>query len=352
MSNIGWMRTDRNCPRIALTPGEPAGIGPDIVVQALQNDLPAEIIVVADPDLLINRARKLGLPLQLLEFSAANPAIPQRAGQLNILPVIHKFASCPGKLDFRDAAYVLETLKTACRACLDGVFDAMVTAPVHKANINDAGYHFIGHTEYLANLCGDAFPVMMLANEKLRVALVTTHVPLSRVSQHITGELVMKVIRTVFHDLQSRFGIADPRILVCGLNPHAGENGHLGTEEIDIIIPALEHCRKEGIKLTGPLPADTAFTPENLKHTDVVVSMYHDQGLPVLKAQGFGETVNITLGLPIIRTSVDHGTALELAGTGKANESSLLAAIYQATLLINQQTGNQEDKTSIPVSVR
>ncbi|NIN35777.1 MAG: 4-hydroxythreonine-4-phosphate dehydrogenase PdxA [Gammaproteobacteria bacterium] len=346
------MRTDRNCPRIALTPGEPAGIGPDIVVQALQNDLPAEIVVVADPDLLINRARNLGLSLQLTEFSAGNPASPQRAGQLNILPVKHEFASSPGKLDFKDAAYVLETLKTACKGCLDGIYDAMVTAPVHKANINDAGYHFTGHTEYLADLCDEGFPVMLLVNDKLRVALVTTHIPLSCVSQHLTGELVMKVIRTVFNDLRSRFGIADPRILVCGLNPHAGENGHLGSEEIDIIIPALERCRKEGIKLTGPLPADTAFTPENLKHTDVVVSMYHDQGLPVLKAQGFGETVNITLGLPIIRTSVDHGTALELAGTGKASATSLLAAIYHANLLINQQTGSKEDKSSIPVSSR
>ncbi len=342
------MTTEPALPRIALTPGEPAGIGPDIVIQALQRDIPAELVVIADPELMLQRARQLGLSLQLDEFDPKTTTGSHRAGQINILPIKQSHPSQPGKTDPANAAYVLQTLEAACRGCLEGRFAAMVTAPVHKAVINQAGYPFTGHTEYLAELCGRGWPVMMLANRQLRVALMTTHLPLSRVSQAITTELVEKVIRIIWHDLKERFGLAEPRILVCGLNPHAGEDGHLGTEEIDIIIPALDRCRRDGIQLSGPLPADTAFRPDSLQAIDVVVAMYHDQGLPVLKAQGFGEIVNITLGLPILRTSVDHGTALNLAGTGKASCSSLLAAIDCAITLAQQQSRPHRAKTPRP----
>ena len=321
------------CPRLALTPGEPAGIGPDIVIKAAQQPFNAEIVAITDPDLLKKRSELLGLSLDLISFDPSVPAKPHKPGKLKVMPVTHAFKGQPGQPEPDNAGYVLETLKKACTGCLDKIFDAMVTAPVHKAIINQAGFPFTGHTEYLAQICTAGYPVMMLANRKLRVALVTTHLPLSRVSQTITRDLLEKVINIVCHDLTTRFGITDPEILVCGLNPHAGEEGHLGTEEIDVIIPVIEKLRKEGLRLQGPIPADTAFNEERLKDIDVVIAMYHDQGLPVLKAQSFGETVNITLGLPIIRTSVDHGTALSLAGTGRANSSSLIAAIECAVAL-------------------
>lgn len=340
-SNTGWMISDTYCPRLAITPGEPSGVGPDIVIQAIQKSFAAELVAVADPELLRSRAALLQLPLELVPFDPSISAKPLPPGKLSILPVTHKIAGQPGVLDAKNAAYVLDTLKIACTGCLNNRFDAMVTAPVNKAIINQAGFPFTGHTEYLAEICGSDHPVMMLANQQLRVALVTTHLPLSSVSSSITFELLEKVIRIVWHDLNVRFGITTPELLVCGLNPHAGEEGHLGREEIDVIIPIMQKLRKQGLHLHGPVPADTAFTPERLNNIDAVITMYHDQGLPVLKAQGFGETVNITLGLPIIRTSVDHGTALSLAGTGKADASSLMAAIECAIQLSHSRLKNK-----------
>jgi len=321
------MISNKRCPRIAITPGEPAGIGPDIVILAAQQSFKASIIAIADPDLLRERATLLNLPLELVIFNANEPAVPHQAGKLIILPVSQKITAHPGRPDPANAGYVLETLRLACQGCMQHNFAAMVTAPVHKSVINQAGFSFSGHTEFLAGICGAKHPVMMLVNPGLRVALVTTHLPLSEVSQTITGEKLEHVLKVVWHDLRERFAINNPHMLVCGLNPHAGEDGYLGMEEKQIIIPVLDKLRQDGMRLTGPVPADTAFIPDRLHDVDVVISMYHDQGLPVLKAHGFGETVNITLGLPIIRTSVDHGTALALAGTGNANCSSLLAAI-------------------------
>jgi len=315
--------------RIALTPGEPAGIGPDLCVQLAQQTNPAELVAVADPWLLEQRAGRLNLPLRLIEFNPDSKPLPQQAGRLRIIPVALKTAAAAGELDTANAPYVLKTLRLAAESCLSGRCAALVTGPVHKGVINDAGLPFTGHTEYLAELA-DADPVMMLAAPGLRVALVTTHLPLSAVSSAITCERLERVIRILHRGLQSRFGMAQPRILVCGLNPHAGEGGHLGREEINIISPTLERLRAEGMVLNGPLPADTLFTPKYLEQADAVLAMYHDQGLPVLKHLGFGQAVNITLGLPFIRTSVDHGTALELAGTGQGNCSSLRAALESA----------------------
>jgi 4-hydroxythreonine-4-phosphate dehydrogenase len=246
-----------------------------------------------------------------------------------------------GRLDPRNARYVLDTLDTAIAGCRDGRFHALVTGPVHKAVINDAGIAFTGHTEYLAAATGTAQVVMMLATEGLRVALVTTHLPLREVSAAITAARLEQVIRVLQHDLQVRFAIDQPRIKVCGLNPHAGEDGHLGREEIDIITPVLEKLRATGMHLDGPLPADTVFTPQHMAASDAILAMYHDQGLPVLKHLGFGRAVNITLGLPIIRTSVDHGTALDRAGTGQVDGGSLQLAIEYAVRMARtaQRTG-------------
>ena len=321
-------------PRLILTPGEPAGIGPDLAVVIAQAPLAAQLAVVADPEMLSARAALLGLPLRLLPASAAAHV----AGSLQVHPVETSAPVNPGHLDPANAGYVLHTLRVAARACLNGDADAMVTAPVHKGVINDAGVPFSGHTEFLAELCGSPLPVMLLAAPKLRVALATTHLPLSAVPAAITAEGLSAVMRILSADLQSKFGIARPRILVCGLNPHAGEGGHLGREEIEVITPTLQRLRDEGLDLIGPLPADTLFTPRGLAGADAVLAMYHDQGLPVLKSSGFGEAVNITLGLPIIRTSVDHGTALELAGTGRADPGSLKAAIDAAIDIVNRRS--------------
>ncbi len=315
--------------RIALTPGEPAGIGPDLTVQLAQFAHPCQLVAVADPDLLQQRAELLGLPLKIQLFDASQPAIAHQAGCLQVLPVALAKSSVCGQLDKANSPYVLETIRLASQGCVDGLFAAMVTAPVHKGVINDAGIPFSGHTEFIAEICGGT-PVMMLATPGLRVALVTTHLPLSQVSAAITPELLSDIIQLLNQDLSQRFGIAEPHILVCGLNPHAGENGHLGREELEVIEPTLDKLRSTGIKLQGPLPADTLFTPKYLEKADAVLAMYHDQGLPVLKYKGFGQAVNITLGLPIIRTSVDHGTALELAGTGQANLGSLQFALKTA----------------------
>ena len=317
-------------PCLALTPGEPAGIGPDLAVIIAQQPHPAQIVAVADPELLQQRAGQLGLPLQLTPFNPERVAEPQPAGQLQILPVKMAKQVKPGRPEVANADYLLKTLRLATEGALRGEFNALVTGPLHKGIINEAGLPFTGHTEYLAELCG-AEPVMMLATPELRVALVTTHMPLSAVSRHITTETLQRVIRTLQRELIERFCISDPRILVCGLNPHAGEAGHLGREEIEIITPLLQRLRDEGMNLVGPLPADTLFTEKNLQLADAVLAMYHDQGLPVLKHRGFGRAVNITLGLPILRISVDHGTAFELAGTGQLDTGSLETALTMAT---------------------
>ena len=321
-------------PCLAITAGEPAGIGPDLCIQIAQQPSAAQRVVIADPELLRSRARQLGLPLELLPYDPDAIAAPQAAGQMSILPVPLAAACQAGQLDARNAAYVLETLRLAGEGCLSGRFAAVVTAPVHKGIINDAGVPFSGHTEFFAEQTATEQVVMMLACPGLRVALATTHLPLRAVADSITAPLLKRVIRILQADLISKFGIARPRILVCGLNPHAGEDGHLGREELDIIIPALDALRAEGIELIGPLPADTLFTAKHLDQADAVLAMYHDQGLPVLKHKGFGQAVNITLGMPIIRTSVDHGTALDLAGSGLADAGSLRVAIDTAEQMI------------------
>lgn len=326
--------------RLAVTPGEPAGIGPELLAQVAVCDYPDELVAVADPELIGARAERLGLALALPLFDPSQPPAPHRAGRLAVLPVRLRRPAAPGELDPRNAAYVLDTLVAACDGCLAGRFDALVTGPVHKAVINAAGLPFTGHTEFLAERC-DADPVMMLIAPGLRVALATTHLPLAAVSAAITPERLERVIRILDHDLRARFGIASPRVLVCGLNPHAGEGGHLGREEIEVIAPVLARLRAEGMDLTGPLPADTAFLPPRLAAADAVLAMYHDQGLPVLKHLGFGRAVNLTLGLPIIRTSVDHGTALDLAGTGQGDPGSLLAALDCAAEMARRSAGGR-----------
>jgi len=316
--------------RIALTPGEPAGIGPELCVTLAQQPQAVELVAIADPVLLQDRAALLGLPLTLRTLALDRPPRPTAAGELCILPVAQRTASRCGQLDSRNAAYVLETLDLAIRGCTGNTFAALVTGPVHKGIINEAGFAFTGHTEYLAQATQTAHVVMLLAAGELRVALVTTHIPLAQVSSWITPQRLERVIRILHNDLQLRFGIAQPRIRVCGLNPHAGEGGHLGREETEIIIPALQALRAGGILLEGPLPADTVFTPESIRQSDAILAMYHDQGLPVLKHAGFGRAVNITLGLPVVRTSVDHGTALDLAGSGRADCGSLRVALETA----------------------
>ncbi|WP_022961608.1 4-hydroxythreonine-4-phosphate dehydrogenase PdxA [Halopseudomonas pelagia] len=322
------------CRAIALTAGEPAGIGPDLCLMLAAQASRHQRVVIADPDLLAERARLLGLHIELSPFDPAATPAPQAAGQLSVMPVSLAQPCTPGVLNTANAQYVLETLSLAGRGCEAGHFAAVVTAPVHKGVINDAGIRFSGHTEFFAELTGTPLVVMMLACPGLRVALVTTHLPLRAVADAITQPVLEQVIRILHMDLQRKFGIAAPRILVCGLNPHAGEGGHMGTEEIDTLVPVLDRLRAEGMLLQGPLPADTLFTPKHLDHADAVLAMYHDQGLPVLKHKGFGNAVNITLGLPIIRTSVDHGTALDLAGSGKADAGSLRVALNTAISMI------------------
>jgi 4-hydroxythreonine-4-phosphate dehydrogenase len=298
-------------PTIAVTTGEPAGIGPELAAALLGEPWPARIVLVGDCDLLTHRG---GRPV----------------AEANLLHVPLAVPSMPGRLETANARYVLALLDAALEGCASGRFDAIVTAPVHKGVINDAGVPFTGHTEYLAERTGAPLPVMMLTGGGLRVALATTHLPLSAVSAALTGERLATVLRILDADLRGKFGIAAPRILVCGLNPHAGEGGHLGREEVEVIEPTLRALQAEGLQLTGPVPADTAFLPERLAGHDAVLAMYHDQGLPVLKRAAFGHGVNVTLGLPVIRTSVDHGTALDLAGTGRADPGSLREALRLA----------------------
>ena len=315
-------------PPLVLTTGEPAGIGPELTVQLLQQPLPAPLVIAGDPDLLLERATLLNLPLALKDDILVAPG-----GEAELLPVALGASSVPGSLDTANAPYVIEMLTAATDGCLSGAFSGLVTAPVQKSTLIEAGNDFVGHTEFLAQRAGVDTPVMMLATDELRVALVTIHLPLSEVPRAVTRETLEAVLRVVDADLRTRFDIPDPVIGVCGLNPHAGEAGHLGREEQDVIIPVMEKLSVEGLALRGPLPADTAFTQQHLKTLDVVVAMFHDQGLPVIKHAGFGEVVNITLGLPFVRTSVDHGTALDLAGTGRAEVASLRRALEIAIRL-------------------
>lgn len=325
-------------PRIAVTPGEPAGIGPELVVRLAQHSLdPVELVVVADPDLLRETARLLQLPLNLEVFAAESPRA-SGAGKLSVVPTAMRQPSIAGRLNRANAAYVLDTLATATDLCLQQSCDALVTGPVHKGVINDAGIAFSGHTEFFAERSGCDQVVMMLACEGLRVALATTHLPLRDVADAITPAGLTRTLEILHQDLVRQFGIAEPRILICGLNPHAGEGGHLGREELEVINPVIAHLRQQyGWQLSDPLPADTLFTPRHLEHADAVLAMYHDQGLPVLKYKGFGAAVNITLGLPFIRTSVDHGTALDLAGTGRADLGSLQTALATARNMIGSR---------------
>jgi len=319
-------------PLIAVTAGEPAGIGPDLCVELAQRRLPARIVVVADRELLKGRARRLRMPLRLVEFSPTDP-LKASAGALMVCHVPLERPAAAGRLDPANSRYVLRTLETAADGCRDGMFDAMVTAPLQKSVINDAGIPFTGHTEFLAERTGTEHVVMMLVGGGMRVALATTHLALKDVARAITREGLERTLRVLRQDLIRRFSVAAPRIVVAGLNPHAGESGFLGREETEIIVPVLEKLRRAGFDLVGPLPADTLFHPKRLKDCDCVLAMYHDQGLPVLKYASFGAGVNVTLGLPFIRTSVDHGTALDLAGTGRAEIGSLVEAIKLAAQL-------------------
>ena len=349
-------------PIIALTPGEPAGIGPDIVLALIQRPHTCDLVLIADPAMLAERAALLNQPFVPRIWSGRGSNV----AAAYVLPVAVAKRVTAGQLDTANSAYVIDCLRRAVFGCLNGEFDALVTGPVHKGVINDAGIAFTGHTEFLAAESGAAQVVMMLAapgrsprvlhrdvsmpraqdaqerSRSLRVALATTHLPLSEVSRAITRQHLTGVVRILHADLRSKFGIADPLILVCGLNPHAGEGGHLGREEIEVIEPVLATLRAEGFTLRGPVPADTAFIPTSLAGVDAVLAMYHDQGLPVLKAHDFAHAINVTLGLPFVRTSVDHGTALELAGSGRADVSSLRAALATALKMVPPPTNTEQ----------
>ena len=321
-------------PRIAITSGEPAGIGPDLCLMLAQQNIDADIIIIGDKDALAARAKQLNIDINLLPYDPKNTQRNQSISVLH-LPTTEKVIA--GNLNANNSQYVLNTLNTAIVGCQNNDFDAIVTAPVHKGIINEADIDFTGHTEYLADRTNTQQVVMMLVGGGLRVALATTHLPLSKVAKAITKKSLEKTIRILHADLIGKFNIKNPRILIAGLNPHAGEDGYLGGEEITTINPVLVSLRKEGMELIGALPADTLFTEHHLKNADAVLAMYHDQGLPVLKHASFGKGINITLGLPIIRTSVDHGTALDLAGTGNINIGSMLAAADLAIKLANNK---------------
>lgn len=323
--------------RFAITPGEPAGIGPDLCIMLAQQTWPHQLIIFADPELMLSRAKLLGLPLKLTTWQGTEDFHVSESGELLIFPHTLATDAKAGQADIRNAQYVLDTLTSATRLCQDGTLDGLITAPVHKGIINDAGIPFTGHTEFLEQMTNASKVVMMLATDGLRVALATTHLPLRDVADAISTSLLNEVLEILLTDLRQKFGIQQPRILVAGLNPHAGENGHLGMEEINIITPVLDAFRAKGEMIQGPLPADTLFNEKLLCQADAVLAMYHDQGLPVLKFKGFGKAVNITLGLPIIRTSVDHGTAFDLAGTGKADPGSLMTAIQVAVEMASAQ---------------
>jgi len=330
---------DATLPRLVLTSGEPAGVGPELCAQiAAARDFDCELVCLGDPQLLAERARDAGVELRLDSFDPAAPPRPHRRGRLSVAPLALALPSVPGRLEIANGHYVLAQIDRALRDVMAGRFDAMVTAPVQKSVINDAGIPFTGHTEHLAQHCGAARPVMLLVAGRMRVALATTHLALRDVGAAITPTLLEETLRIIDHDLRRFWGLARPRIAVCGLNPHAGEAGHLGDEEIRVIGPAITAARAAGIDATGPVPADTVFVPRELARHDVVLAMYHDQGLPVLKHAGFGRAVNVTLGLPILRTSVDHGTALDLAGSGRADAGSLEAALELALELVRRRS--------------
>lgn len=326
--------TEQSMTRIVYSSGDPSGIGLDIILQAaqhVQQQAFDDLVVLACPDVLLARAKQLNLTINIVEADYSG-VLPSQS--LRVQPIALDVPIQAGEPNKLASQYVLAMLDHAIAGCQQGRYQAMVTGPLNKAMINDSGVAFSGHTEYLAEKTAAPLPVMMLATEGLRVALMTTHLPLRDVADAIDQDLIKAICRTVWHDLQNKFGIKQPKILLCGLNPHAGENGYLGREEIDIVQPALSDLRAEGIVVQGPLPADTLFQPRYLDDTDVVIAMYHDQGLPVLKFKGFGQSANITLGLPIVRTSVDHGTAYDLAGTGKADVGSLLTAINVAKQMV------------------
>ncbi len=319
---------------IAITPGEPSGIGPDLAVMLAQQQWSIPLVFIADSNLLEQRAETLGLPFTAVEYSG-DAGKPLSGGQAYVYPVPLKEPVQTGALNINNAQYVLDTLDVAIDGCLSGLFSAIVTGPVHKGVINEAGVPFSGHTEYLQEKCGVEKVVMMLANRHMKVALASTHLPLKDVVKAITSDSLKQVIDILIQDMHQKFAVQKPRILVAGLNPHAGENGHMGREEIDVIEPVMSLYEEQNALLIGPLPADTLFTPKYLDTADAVLAMYHDQGLPVLKYAGFGESVNITLGLPIIRTSVDHGTALDLAGSGNIDAGSFKAAVNMAVDMVN-----------------
>jgi 4-hydroxythreonine-4-phosphate dehydrogenase len=325
------MATTTALPRIAITAGEPAGIGPELVAALAATDFAADLIAIGNADLLARAARGRGITLKMESFDGARRSA-RAPGSLRCIDIALAAPVCAGQLDVRNAHHVIAMLTRAADGCLHGDFEAVVTAPVQKSIIADAGIAFTGHTEFFAQRTGSDVVMLLTApgggrlDGDLRVALATTHLPLAAVPAAITREGLVRTLRILCDDLIGRFGIAAPRVAVLGLNPHAGENGHLGREEIDTIIPAIEQLRAAGFDVAGPLPADTAFLPSQLVRFDAVLAMYHDQGLPVLKHAGFGHGVNVTLGLPFIRTSVDHGTALDLAGTGRADASSMIAA--------------------------
>jgi 4-hydroxythreonine-4-phosphate dehydrogenase len=317
-------------PRVAVTAGEPAGIGPDLIITLAQQSHDCELVVIGDRNLLESRAAQLNLPVELHAYDPQQPGRTSAAGTLSVWHTELAEAAIPGELNPANGPYVLSTLERAGNGCLSGEFAAVLTAPVQKSVICESGTAFSGHTEYFARLCAAEQPVMLLCAGELRVALLTTHLPLAEVPAQVTQDRVKTITRILHDGLVKLFAIDAPRIAVLGLNPHAGESGQLGREEIEHIAPALDTLRSEGLLVSGPLPADSAFTQQSLKEFDAVLAMYHDQGLPVLKHAGFGNAVNVTLGLPIVRTSVDHGTALQLAGTGKADASSLRAALQMA----------------------
>tara|TARA_R100000900_G_scaffold127863_3_gene103402 strand:- start:271673 stop:272680 length:1008 start_codon:yes stop_codon:yes gene_type:complete len=332
-------------PRIAITAGEPAGIGPELLGMLAQEPWEAELVAIGNTSLLAERAAAIGQPLQLRDVDPASSPRRHQPGQLPCLDIPLGAPSQAGQLDPANAPHVLHMLEAAIDGCLAGDFAAMVTAPVQKSIINEAGVPFSGHTEFLAERTRTQQVVMLLVADSLRVALATTHLPLSEVPGAISERSLARTLHILHRDLVGKFGIAEPRISVLGLNPHAGEGGHLGREEIEVITPVLESLRREGLLLRGPLPADTAFKPDLLTQTDAYLAMFHDQGLPVLKYAGFGNAVNVTLGLPIIRTSVDHGTALELAGTGQASIGSLRAAVDLAISLAGKSPGRPREET-------
>ncbi|WP_455221051.1 4-hydroxythreonine-4-phosphate dehydrogenase PdxA [Kaarinaea lacus] len=325
-------------PRLAITSGEPAGIGPDLCVQLAHLSIDAQLVVFADPQLIEQRARQLNIDLKVICLDSLDNACSiQQPGVIHVFPITLAAPVTTGILNPENARYVLTMLEQATKACIAGACHGLVTAPIHKGVINDAGIKFSGHTEFLADLTHTPLPVMMLETEGLRVALVTTHLPLRDVADAITAPRLTQVLDILHKDLVTKYGIFSPTIFVCGLNPHAGEGGHLGKEEQQIIEPVLQKLREQGMSLVGPLPADTIFSPDNMIQADAFLAMYHDQGLPVLKFKGFGQSINTTLGLPIIRTSVDHGTALSLAGSGKADSNSFFLAINTALDLVKHK---------------